>query len=599
MNSDPRHPRWWALVLSALTATACSAAPPPKPPETSKPTVSLELFNEYSDPGVVVIAPSSDSSDDPLLDIQLDMAQHATRSGPVLIMVSDARSRNLILGACRKFPDICNAMQKGTLRVVEVPHEGPWVRDYGPQIGVGADGVPVVIDASYEDFRQRRDLRRKRRELDRQRLLYIRMREELDRQHSIMSDAHDEEDDEDADMVSRYLRSRARTERLSGIEEEKRNIDERLELLRHKIEVYSNEGIFSRDEDDDSPFFLAQSALRDTRFRLARPPVVIDGGNLMRLSDGACATTSDIVPANGGKDAEIERALARDYGCRKVIFLAPLPGPVIKHVDMFLLPVEGNLVALAAYDPADPLTSKYWADAEESVQTLMMEASLAMDANAKVLQQHGYRVLRVGALLPRIDLEAGIYYPTVLNALVRVDGNGRRHVMLPTYAGYQEDLQSAAVDKLRAAFERAEVVTIEATEAAKRQGAVHCLSLVIPSRLSIFADGATAVQVERMLAVIGEMQQNQDTAKERLIGNWRSQGDDGVRFVFGKDGDGLILGDGGMKVIRYSIRTAGTVLAVSTDGGSTQYQIEWKSPRHVRLVPSSKAAAIELVRATE
>lgn len=340
MNSDLRHPRWWALVFSALTATACSAAPPPKPPEAPKPTVSLELFNEYSDPGVVVIAPSSDNSDDPLLDIQLDMAQHATRSGPVLIMVSDARSRNLILGACRKFPDICKAMQKGTLRV-------------------------------------------------------------------------------------------------------------------------------------------------------------------------------------------------------------------------------------------------------------------AMDANAKVLQQHGYRVLRVGALLPRIDLEAGIYYPTVLNALVRVDGNGRRHVMLPTYTGYQEDLQSAAVDKLRAAFKGAEVVTIEATEAAKRQGAVHCLSLVIPSRLSIFSDGATTIQVERMLAVIGEMQQNRDTARERLLGNWRSQGDDGVRFVFGKDGDGLILGDGGIKVIRYSIRTAGTVLAVSTDGESAQYQIEWKSPRHVRLVPSSKAPAIELVRATE
>jgi hypothetical protein len=70
---------------------------------------------------------------------------------------------------------------------------------------------------------------------------------------------------------------------------------------------------------------------------------------------------------------------------------------------------------------------------------------------------------------------------------VHSDGE-RLQVVVPVYQNYQDDVQELALEKIKSAFgSDATLVTIEATQAAKAQGAVHCLTLTVPRRLTFFA----------------------------------------------------------------------------------------------------------------
>ena len=78
---------------------------------------------------------------------------------------------------------------------------------------------------------------------------------------------------------------------------------------------------------------------------------------------------------------------------------------------------------------------------------------------------------------------------------MRESTDGFKQVLVPSYKDYETDIQSSAVKQIEAAFgPKAEIVTIEATEAAKSQGAIHCLTLTAPLRLSIFGDSADAAR---------------------------------------------------------------------------------------------------------
>jgi len=117
-----------------------------------------------------------------------------------------------------------------------------------------------------------------------------------------------------------------------------------------------------------------------------------------------------------------------------------------------------------------------------------LDAGLAMESNAERLRHLGYEVVPVPSPFPRIPANGHTYYPTVLNALVRV-ADGYRQVLVPSYKDYETDIQSSALNQIAAAFgPKTELITIEATEAAKAQGAIHCLTLTAPLHLSIFSE---------------------------------------------------------------------------------------------------------------
>jgi hypothetical protein len=97
----------------------------------------------------------------------------------------------------------------------------------------------------------------------------------------------------------------------------------------------------------------------------------------------------------------------------------------------------------------------------------------------------------------------------MLNALVRSSADGYRQVLVPSYEDYETDIQSSALNQIGAAFgSKTEIVTIEATQAAKSQGAVHCLTLTAPLRLSIFSDLADAARRTEDLARKEQLDRN-------------------------------------------------------------------------------------------
>jgi agmatine/peptidylarginine deiminase len=528
----------------------------------------VHMFDEYREPGVVVIA-VSDETDDPLLKVQMQMLELLTDSGPVLVAVADNESRNRVSRFAQRNKRIQAALRRGTVRILEVEHTGPWIRDYGPQIGMAKDGV-LVLDAEYSDARTKRQFARMQAKIDRERLSLIHQRENLDNKLNGEAEEGEDGDSESDGQVPEVAWYK------------KDQIDDRLSVLAQKKDVYSDHGIIARDEDDESPFFLAQASFYDTAFRLIPTGISLDGGNLMRLSGDVCALTTDVVPSNK-ENSDIDHILRDVYHCSKVLYLAPLPGPVIKHVDMFMMPAGHNVVLLASYDPHETLIQHHWQEADEETRDLTMEAALAMDRNAAMLTRSGFRVVRVPAPLPRVDVEYGVYFPTNLNALVRRDAQARATVLVPTYQGYQEDIQGYALSILRNTLRSATIEPMEATEAGRRQGAVHCLSLVIPQQVTMFADAQNSRKWTQWANTTARMADEQRTALERLTGLWRFQ--DGALVRFDGDGNAMIVDDSGLTTLKYRMRNGGRQLEFASTGNSVQsYAVEWGQGSQLVLV---------------
>lgn len=544
-----------APSLIAVLVAGCGAAAPNRTMLVTDPSSlagKLTVFDEHLQPGVVIIAlkriEAGDS--DPFFGIQMGIASAMVKSGPIIIAIPDSESRERISKGCDQFPDVCDAIAKGTARVLEVEHDGPWVRDYGPQIGRGTGGEVAVFDANYNDLRQRKQLLRKQVETDNERLLLLKRREALD-------------DDESHEQFQ---------------------IDDRLKVLAQLKDVYSDSGINARDEDDESPYFFAQAAFRAPTFSVIPTGIAIDGGNLMVLGRGVCATTSDVIPAND-KSKDVETVLREVYGCQHVLYLSPLPGPVIKHVDMFLLPVNDHSVLLASYDPTDNALATYWDDADDSTRTLTMEAALAMNTDAALLQEVGFSVTRVVAPLPRSDVRFGTYFPTNLNALIRVDSSGTQHVVAPKYDDYEVEVQAIALKQIGDAFGPSNFATVEATEAGKRQGAVHCLSLVLPLDLTVFADPKNMASWAAWNTRQTKVSEKQKAIEARLHGNWYGAGE-GKSLEFGDNGRMFIHDSDGITAGRFRLRKAGEMLEISDPkkSDSIAMRVEWHDKDHVSLI---------------
>lgn len=53
---------------------------------------------------------------------------------------------------------------------------------------------------------------------------------------------------------------------------------------------------------------------------------------------------------HGGKQEEFEAILREYYGAQTITYLEPLPGPTVKHLDMFFKVVDGETFFVASYD---------------------------------------------------------------------------------------------------------------------------------------------------------------------------------------------------------------------------------------------------------
>jgi agmatine/peptidylarginine deiminase len=530
-----------AMVLMLPTAGCAPAAVAPSVASAvnsvpAPPKQATTPFDEYDDAGTVLVSISPKLGDSELVDVQLAIIDKAIAFGPVMVFVADAESRHRVVeeGAKRQWND---ALHSGNLRVVDMEFEGPWIRDYGPQFSYVADGGLAVVDARYHDVRADWQIEVQQAEVDRGRLEIVVERSSANKAiefRRLLSGHRDDDDNDIAQlMLNEYHALRSRTggswaakqlekkeaedrarreaDRKRADDEERLNEQdararaaERLELLRVTKEILDNRTFTGRLKDDRAPFPVAKSVLSGGTFKLWYPDVDIDGGNLIRLKDGRCLTTSDLKGRNvrlaaGG--ASLTDLLKQFYGCVDTIFLRALPGDnVIEHVDMFVLPTGGNTILLADYRPRRELFLNYLAGLSDDLRGTIVQAAVAMDENALVLKSYGYTVTRVPSPLPTMR-DGNLVYPTVLNALVRAIKGGRKQVILPHYKGYEEDVQARARGIIANAFGDAAITDVEAMHAAQEQGAVHCLTLVAPWSQSVFADGWAEIS-EEMTTVV-------------------------------------------------------------------------------------------------
>jgi len=442
-----------------------------------------------------------------LLEIQMNIVHETAKFGPVLLLAPDETTKNAVYQRCEEF-QICALFRSDRVRIKVVAHDGVWIRDFGPQIE--ADGASArVAHWRYFDIRREEAKREKAQELETARLRLLEARQQEDQ-----PDAFTQESTADA--------------RKAAVS----TIDARLYVLREYSQLL-NETSPQRTNDENSAFDIADAVLAAPDFSYKSSTIALDGGNLFKLEDGRCLTTRVLLSRNKDQAIHLDQELEKIGGCKEVTYLDPLPGEVIEHIDMFALPVGGKRLLLASYDLSQPFAAKYWSKLSSAERDLTLDAGLAMQANAARLRALGYDVVPIPSPFPSISANGRAYYPSVLNALVREGADGYREVLVPSYKDYETDIQSSALEQLRAAFgPKTEIAAIEATEAAKAQGAIHCLTLTAPLQLSIFGNAADAT---KRIAALAQKEQLDRNAGAEIVSQIPATGLQGSWAILGED----------------------------------------------------------------
>ncbi len=575
-------------VFILLPAASLRGQPAPTPPQRQANDVVL-LSLQALDPrvehrqhvreGLIGNFGSDLDVEKVLLDIQMNIVRETAKFGPVLLLAPDETTKNAVQQRCKEF-QICELFKIGQVRIKVVPHDGVWIRDFGPQIEAAGNSA-YVVHWRYFDVRTEEAKREKQQELEAARLRLLETRQQEDK----------------PDAFSQEPTPEARKAAIS-------TIDDKLYLLREYSEILS-EASPQRSNDENSAYDIADAVLATPDFNYKSSAVSLDGGNLLKLEDGRCLTTRVLLSRNKDQNINVDQELEKLGGCKDVTYLDPLPGPVIEHIDMFTLPVGGNRILLASYDLSSPFAAEYWSQLNDAERDLALNADLAMKLDAERLRLLGYDVVLVPSPFPRIPANGHTYYPSVLNAFVRTGSDGSRQILGPSYKDYEPGIQSAALKQIHAAFgPNTQIVTIEATAAAKSQGAIHCLTLPVPLRLSIFSDPAdTARRTESMAR---KEQLDRDAAAEivseipttGLEGSWAilqqdEQSDEAPielypqRIFFGKTEfqKGVFdqLGSQGTYSIDKRDLTFWSVRLVFADQNVTPASVQWLSKDEVKL----------------
>lgn len=478
---------WKASCLYYVLLAGCSSAAFHDGQRTT------QTFVEHIESDVLVVALAADDVPKEFLEVQLKIVANAAHNGPVLVVATSGEQQAQLNDLCSTYEGLCVRLREGSVRVVVEPHRGPWVRDYGPFVNFGHGESLVIVDAKYDDARRRQGLEYQREQINALRRALI--------EKELGDDGGDDDLSTHENAIAKQLSELA--------------------------QIYKDEGdLRERAMDDDAPFYIAEAALGNDQFELTRSSLFLDGGNLFRLENGDCLTTTDTIAKNDGNRNSVEHELESIYHCRKTIFLEALPGEdIIKHLDMFLMPVKDTTVLLASYDPGSVAFQEQYAEMDTELRALAVDSAIAMAHNKAHLQQQGYNVVDVPALLPRRS-DDSVFFPTLLNGVVQVGRDGRRHLLLPDY-----ETSSAADGAIRKAARAAiqhtfgsdvDIVTIEATAPARLQGALHCLTNAIPLTRSVFArpDDIARMVRERVSAYKVKSARSAHACLDPMLGEW-------------------------------------------------------------------------------
>ena len=111
-----------------------------------------------------------------LLGIQMNIVRETAKFGPVLLLAPDEITRSAVYQRCQEF-QICELSKTDRVRIKVVPHDGVWIRDFGPQIDTLKDSA-YVVHWRYFDIRAEEAKREKFQEWETARLKLIDTRQQ-------------------------------------------------------------------------------------------------------------------------------------------------------------------------------------------------------------------------------------------------------------------------------------------------------------------------------------------------------------------------------------------------------------------------------------
>ncbi|MFN3200591.1 MAG: hypothetical protein ACE366_19485 [Bradymonadia bacterium] len=230
-------------------------------------------------------------------------------------------------------------------------------------------------------------------------------------------------------------------------------------------------------------------------------PLLHENGNLVRVGDHVFMTEnilydnqntfSDPHLARAGfkmrRREEILETVSAHLGVarRHLHVVPPMPGEATGHIDLFMLPIEDDVVILPEI--------RLGALAIASRPMITAEIRDFLDARARALKALGIRVVRLPMMPPviysmegeHVDDELGILSPA--NSLL-VNHHGRKAVVVPTFDGVLrevrgwQDLSDAYVREWVKTFTAEGWVPylVDASELVDLQGYFRCLTATIP-----------------------------------------------------------------------------------------------------------------------
>ena len=257
----------------------------------------------------------------------------------ILIPSSSTRENDLyrLVEYVKRFPGGVDLLKSSNVKFIQIPVNTIWLRDYGPIFVRDANNQIICVDARYHTSRESLEERQ----------------------------------------------SRERAEQLLGA------IKDFLHTQQPKTEGDeppkqdgpSTEG---RLLDDISPSILA-AKLRQQKGRslsacpisVVRPPLALSGGDFMTDGGRNGFTSTSTLALNGGSIDSLNLLFKEYFGVSNMLYLQPLPGSTVKHIDMFFKVVSPEIILIGKYETKGN---------SPTISPLQAEAQRTLDYNLRLLK---------------------------------------------------------------------------------------------------------------------------------------------------------------------------------------------------------------------
>ena len=159
-----------------------------------------------------------------------------------------------------------------------------------------------------------------------------------------------------------------------------------------------------RNFDDELPTYISPFLQRSFKYKIKiiKPPFQLWGGDFQTDGSGNLFTSTETLIMNGANTEDFELLFKYYLGMKRVVYLQPLPGRTIKHIDMFFKIVDENTILIGEYIPDN---NELLTNQNEYVRYLQDEVSLILNENYLLLKRNFPEKNIVKIPMPPMDIK--------------------------------------------------------------------------------------------------------------------------------------------------------------------------------------------------